>query len=68
MVHGVEIVEIVASVRQFRRIQPVYEIVVRGERNRVQSACHQLDAQTLAERAFSAAGRSGDKYDPNLLR
>ena len=61
MIHGVEIVEVVASVRQFRGVDAVDEIVVGRERDRVQSAGFQLDAQPFADRALSAAARSGDQ-------
>ena len=63
MIHGVEIVEVVASVRQFWRVHPVDEVVVRGERDRVQAARLQLDAEPLADRAFSAAARPGDQHE-----
>ena len=67
VVHRVEVVEIVASVRQLGRIEAVYEIVVCGEGQRMQAAGLELYAQTFAESGLAAAGRSGNQHYPDWV-
>ena len=67
VVDRVEVVEIITAVRQFRSVQPVYEIVVGGEGHRMQPAGLELHAQALAESALAAARRSGDQHHPHRL-
>ena len=63
MVDRVEIVEIETPVREPGRIEPVYEIIVRRDRDGPQPAGLELDAEPLAEGRLSGTGRSCDKDD-----
>ena len=67
MIHGLEIVEVVAAVGQFRRLDAVHEIVVGRERNRMQTAGLELDAQASRDRGLSAARRPRDQHDPHRV-
>ena len=49
ILHGLDIVEIVVAIRQFRCIQAVHEIVIGRERQRAQSAGKQLHAESFTE-------------------
>ena len=62
MVHGVEVVEIIFAVRQLGCILAVDEIVVRGERDGLQAAGLQLDADTAAEGGLATAARPCDEH------
>ena len=66
VVHGVEIVEVVAAVREERSVHAVHEIVVGGEGHRAQSAGHQLDAEPLGDSGLAGAARTGDEHQAHL--
>ena len=61
MVYRVEVVEVEASVREPRGVQPVHEIVVRGHGQGLEAAGLELDGQALAESGLSGGGRAGDQ-------
>ncbi len=68
MIDGVEVVEVVVAVGELWGVEAVHEIVVGGERNRVQSAGLELDAEPLAECGLSAACRACDEHEPYRRR
>ena len=55
VVDCVKIIEIEGSVRKERSVETVHKIVVSRERDRLESAGLELDAETLAECRLSAA-------------
>ena len=67
VVHRFEIVEIVAAVRQFRRLDAVHEIVVRREGDGLQPAGLELYAEAPRDRRLSTAGRPGDQHDAHRM-
>ena len=67
VVHGLEIVEVVASVGEFRGLDAVDEIVVGRERNRLEAAGLELHAQAVRDRGLAAARRTGDQHDADRI-
>ena len=61
VVHRLEVVEIVGTVREFGGFYPVDKIVIRTYGHGMEAAGFELDGQALAEGGFPGRGRAGDK-------
>ena len=62
VVHGIEIIEVVAAVGELGRFHSVHEVVVRAHGDGLETAGLELDGQTLAESGFTGGGRTGDEH------
>ena len=67
VVHGLEVIEVVAAVGQLGRLDAVHEIVIGRERDRAESAGLELNAQAPRDRGLAAAGRPGDQHDAHRM-
>ena len=67
MVDSLEIIEVVSAVRQLGGVHAVDEIVVGRERDGLQSAGLQLDADTAAEGGLATTARSCNQHQTHRV-